>query len=79
MTVGELKEILEKYEDNLPVVAFTSDKNYVIDVFIESINVRCLGKQNTMNRRSSQSYYDVETLSGGDEAVLVSIEVPKKF
>lgn len=78
MTVRELKEILDKYDDSIPVVAYTSDKDYVIDIFIESINVRYLGSHGIANRQYRQAYYDVEKSYSGDEAVLVSLEPRKK-
>jgi hypothetical protein len=78
MTVRELKDILDKYDDNLPVVVYTSDKNYVIDIFIEPINIRYLGNYDISNRQATQRYYDVETSFSGEEAVLISVEPSKK-
>jgi hypothetical protein len=77
MTIRELKDILEKYDDNIPIVAYLPDKNYVVDIFIEPINVRNLGNYDITNRQNPQMHYEVE-FSYGDEAVLVSVEPPKK-
>ena len=74
MTVGELKEELDKFnDDNLPVVAYTPDGNNVIDIFVEKIGISSLGNYDTRGR---QMYYDVVG-SGNEEAVLIS-NVPSK-
>ena len=75
MTVSQLIDILEKYKhDDLPVVAYTPDGNNVIDIFVEKIGISFLGKFDT---KGLQMYYDVVGGSS-DEAVLISVEPPKK-
>jgi hypothetical protein len=69
MTVKELKERLEKFEEDMIVVAYNSEGNYLLDVFIGEINVANSGGDR------NQNYY--EESSFGEEAVLISINPPK--
>lgn len=73
MTIRELKDKLEGFEDDTIVVAYTPEKDYLVDVFIEEVNVSFDGSYSKNNK---QNFY---TEGGfGETAVLVSIEPPKK-
>jgi hypothetical protein len=70
MTVKELKERLEKFEEDMIVVAYNSEGNYLVDVFIVEINIENSGGGRNQNYYSESSF--------GSEAVLISIDPPKK-
>ena len=73
MTIKELRNILDKYNDEAPVVCYNANGD-IVDIFIESINVR---EQNVYNRQHNQRSYEKE-YSGGDEAMLITVDPPTK-
>jgi len=71
MTIKDFRKILDKYEDEAPVVCYNANGD-LVEIFIESINVR---EQSGYNRQ--QKSYEKE-FSGGDEAMLITVEPPRR-
>jgi len=74
MTINDLRNILDKYNnEDAPVVCYNANGD-LVDIFIESINVR---EQGFYNQQYKQRSYERE-YSGGEKAVLITVDPPKR-
>jgi hypothetical protein len=72
-----VKDTLAKIDnDDLLVVAYTSEGDQVVDISVEKIYLTDESGRYDKVRR--QTYYDVEVSQGLYQALLISVEPPKR-
>jgi hypothetical protein len=69
MTVKELKDLLENYDENISVVVATEDNEIAVDILLKKININFIGPYRGNRKQMS---YSIE-YNLGEEALLVTL------
>lgn len=71
MTVKDLKDFLERCDDDAPVIAYTPDGE-LVDAFAKTINVT--ESLDFYNIKTRQKTYEINKYGGNGEAVVITVD-----